>query len=413
MGGKLQSAIDHRGVLPSTPMMMMDFPIGAMPYCVFSEDAGPRRLGVGLGSDVIDLSAAAALVTSVPAPILVAERLNPLLAAGRETWRALRSELTALATSGALDAARIPQSRVRLHLAWDVSDFVDFYSSRHHAENLGRIFRPESDPLPANWLHLPAGYHGRASTVVVDGTPVRRPRGQVRGSDGVVTFRPSSQLDFELEIGVVVGGPTEMGEPVPIDDADDHLFGLVLLNDWSARDIQAWEYVPLGPFLGKSFATSVSAWVMPIDALDSVRRPGPRQDPLPLPHLQTSQQWSFDLDLEVWITPADDPDPVLVSRVNAGEGLYWTMAQQLAHLTSNGARLSTGDLLGSGTVSGPGLDESGSLLELSRGGSRPIDVGVQRRTFLEDGDEVVMRASAPTADGRVQLGSVSGVVDSA
>lgn len=390
---------------------MIDFPIGAMPYCVFSEETGPPRLGVGLGEDVVDLSAATALLTSVPSSVLTGGRLNPLLAEGRETWSSLRSELMALAASGALDSLRISQSEVRLHLAWAVADFVDFYSSRHHAENLGRIFRPDSEPLPENWLHLPVGYHGRASTVVVDGTPVRRPRGQVRGSDGVVSFGPSSQLDFELEVGVVVGDPTEMGQPVLIDAAGDHLFGLVILNDWSARDIQAWEYVPLGPFLGKSFATSVSAWVMPIDALDTARRPTPRQDPVPLPHLVTSQQWSFDLDLEVWITPADDSDPVLVSRVNAGEGLYWTMAQQLAHLTSNGARLSAGDLLGSGTVSGPGSDERGSLIELSRGGSRPIDVGVHRRTFLEDGDEVVMRAR--TDDGRVRLGSVSGVVDSA
>lgn len=388
--------------------MAIDFGSAALPYCVFSDTTGMRRLGVGVGTDVIDLAAAAATVTSVPPELVTADRLNPLLAAGKAAWAALRDELSGLVGSGRIDDARRAQDDVTLHLPWDVADYVDFYSSRHHAENLGRIFRPDSPGLPENWLHLPSGYHGRSSTVVVDGTPIRRPKGQVRSSAGLVRFEPTSRLDFELELGFVVGGRTELGEPVAIEDAAEHLFGVVLMNDWSARDLQAWEYVPLGPFLGKSFATSVSAWVTPIAALESIRTAGPAQEPVPLPHLRTSALWSWTLDLEVWIRPAGAERSSLVSRVDAAEGLYWNPAQQLAHLTSNGARLSPGDLFGSGTVSGPTPDQRGSLVELSWDGSHPIAVGDHSRSFLSDGDEVTLRAAS--RDGRIVLGPVSGTV---
>ncbi|MEX2423055.1 MAG: fumarylacetoacetase, partial [Acidimicrobiia bacterium] len=371
--------------------MVTDFPVPALPYCVFSDDTGRRRIGVGVGSEVADLSALSPGLASVPTRLVEADRLNPLLAEGRSTWSALREELVGLAESGRLDAACLPRNEVALHLAWDVADFVDFYSSRHHAENVGRIFRPESDPLPANWLHLPAGYHGRASTVVVDGTAIRRPTGQVRTDDGRVVHRPTDRLDFELELGFVVGGGTDLGVPVAIEDAADHLFGLVLMNDWTARDVQAWEYVPLGPFLGKSFATSVSAWVMPLDALEGARVPGPVQNPPPLPHLQRAAPWSLALELEVWIRPAGSPDAHRVCAVETGDALYWDAAQQLAHLTSNGARLSAGDLFGSGTVSDLGAGQYGCLLEATWGGSRTIAVGDETRVFLEDGDEVTMR----------------------
>lgn len=388
--------------------MAIDFGSGALPYCIFSDTTGMRRLGVGVGTDVIDLAAAAGTVTSVPPELVTADRLNPLLAAGEAAWTALRDELSGLVGSGRLDDARRAQDDVTLHLPWDVADYVDFYSSRHHAENLGRIFRPDSPGLPENWLHLPSGYHGRSSTVVVDGTPIRRPKGQVRSSAGLIGFEPTSHLDFELELGFVVGGRTELGEPVAIEDAAEHLFGVVLMNDWSARDLQAWEYVPLGPFLGKSFATSVSAWVTPMAALESIRTAGPVQEPAPLPHLRTSELWSWSLDLEVWIRPARAERSSLVSRVDAAEGLYWNPAQQLAHLTSNGARLSPGDLFGSGTVSGPTPDQRGSLVELSWDGSDPIAVGDHSRSFLSDGDEVTLRAAS--RDGRIVLGPVSGTV---
>lgn len=388
--------------------MAIDFGPRVLPYCVFSDTTEIRRLGVGIGTDVIDLSVAAAALTSVPPELIEADRLNPLLAAGATAWAAVREELTELVGSGRLDEARRAQDDVTLHLAWDVADYVDFYSSRHHAENLGRIFRPDSPGLPENWLHLPSGYHGRSSTVVVDGTPIRRPKGQVKTSTGLIGFESTSRLDLELELGFVVGGHTAIGEPVAIDAAAEHLFGVVLMNDWSARDIQAWEYVPLGPFLGKSFATSVSAWVTPIAALESIRTTGPIQEPAPLPHLRPSEPWSWTLDLEVWIRPAGAEQSSLVSRVDAATGLYWNPAQQLAHLTSNGARLSPGDLFGSGTVSGPSPDQRGSLVELSWGGSDPIAVGDHSRSFLEDGDEVTLRAAS--GDGKIVLGPVSGTV---
>lgn len=367
-------------------------------------------MGVGLGTDVVDLSAVAHRITSVPTAMVSANRLNPLLTAGADSWRALHHELVDLAASGVLDAARSPQREMTFHLSWNVVDYVDFYSSRYHAERVGEIFRPGSDPLPENWLHLPAGYHGRSSSVVVDGTAVRRPRGQIRAGDGTIEYAPTRMLDFELEVGFVVGGQTALGERVGIDVADRHLFGVVLVNDWSARDIQAWEYVPLGPFLGKSFATSVSAWVMPMAALADAKTPAVPQHPPALTHLRATEPWSLDLDLEVWIRPAGTDVARRVTRVNAAAGLHWTAAQQLAHLTSNGARLSPGDLIASGTVSGPEPDEGGCLLEQTRGGARPIRIGGHERTYLADGDEVTLRATAPFGDNTVSLGPVSGAV---
>jgi fumarylacetoacetase len=364
-----------------------------------------------MGTDVIDLSAAADSITSVSPDLVRADRLNQLLAAGSAAWTALREELEELVTAGVLDRWRRPQQEVSFHLAWQVADYVDFYSSRYHAENLGRLFRPDAAPLPENWLHLPVGYHGRSSTVIVDGTPVLRPRGQIRTEAGDVEFGPSRRLDFELELGFVIGGATAIGEPVPVSEADRHLFGVVLLNDWSARDIQAWEYVPLGPFLGKSFATSVSAWVMPLTALAGARVPGPQQSPEPLEYLRCGDPWALDLDLEVWLRPAGSDGGERIATVGAAEGLYWNPAQQLAHMTVNGASLTAGDLFGTGTVSGPGEDQRGSMLELAWGGSRPVRIGDTTRTFLEDGDEVTLRARSPL--GNIPLGPVRGEIRSA
>jgi fumarylacetoacetase len=292
-------------------------------------------------------------------------------------------------------------------LPFTVADYVDFYASEHHATNVGRILRPGSDPLPPSWRHLPIGYHGRAGTVVPSGTPVVRPRGQRRTPEGDVVFGPSTRLDLEAELGFVVGTPSPLGTSVPVAAFPDHVFGVCLVNDWSARDIQAWEYVPLGPFLGKSFATSVSPWVVPLAALDAARVRPPARDPQPLPYLDDSaeQPWGLDVRLEVRLNGH------VLSRPPAA-GMYWTAAQQLAHLTVGGASLRTGDLYASGTVSGRDPAERGSLLELSWGGRDLLRLpDGTTRTFLEDGDEVVISASAPGPGGStIGFGEVRGTI---
>ncbi len=282
-----------------------------------------------------------------------------------------------------------------------MADYVDFYASLNHASNVGKIFRPDAEPLLPNWRHLPVGYHGRAGTVVPSGTPIVRPHGQRRpGPDGQPGFGPSQALDIEAELGFVVGVPSTMGEPVPADAFADHVFGVTLLNDWSARDIQAWEYVPLGPFLGKSFATSISPWITPLAALRDARTPLPGQDPEPLDYLRVAEPAGYGIDLEVAINGSVVSRPPYAS-------MYWSPAQMLAHMTVNGASLRTGDLYGSGTISGPDRDQRGSLLELSWGGTEPftLDDGTTR-TYLEDGDTVTLRATA----GTITLGEVEGTI---
>lgn len=392
--------------------MIVDFPPRTLPYGVFSCGDRPR-LGAGLGAGIVDLDAEARAgrIGSVDPDLLTTGRLNDLLAAGAPTWKALREELLFREARGDLAARLLPQSGATMHLAWEVADYVDFYSSRHHAENVGRMFRPGQPPLLANWLHLPVGYHGRSGTVVVSGTPVRRPAGQYRTAGGEVAFGPSRRLDFELEVGFVLGGASRLGEPVPIGRAADHLFGVVLVNDWSARDLQAWEYAPLGPFLGKSFATSVSAWVIPLDALEAARVEGPEQaDPAPLPYLRTDHPWGLSLDLEAWMRPAGAAEEAPITAVNTAQALYWNAAQQLAHLTANGATVRPGDLIASGTVSGPEERQRGSLLELAWAGTRPLRVAGAERSFLADGDRVVLAGSAPGPHGRIPLGPVEGAV---
>jgi fumarylacetoacetase len=297
---------------------------------------------------------------------------------------------------------------VTLHLPVEIADYVDFYSSQHHAENLGRMFRPDSEPLTPNWKHLPIGYHGRAGTVQVSGTPVVRPSGQRKApTDDAPTFGPSQRLDIEAEVGFVVGTPSELGRPVPLSAFPEHVFGVCLVNDWSARDLQAWEYVPLGPFLGKSFLTSVSPWVVPLAALEAARVAPPARQPQPLPYLDdTGEPWGLDLTLEVRLNGE------LVSCPPFGS-LYWTPAQQLAHMTVNGASLRTGDLYASGTVSGPQRDQRGSFIELSWGGTEPLTLSDgSTRTFLEDGDVVTITATAPGPGGtRIAFGEVTGRVE--
>ena len=309
--------------------------------------------------------------------------LDELLPQGRGEWEHATERAVAAAEAG----NATPLEQVTPRLPFTVADYVDFYSSLEHATNLGRMFRPDSEPLLPNWRHLPVGYHGRAGTVVVSGTPVRRPQGQAKPPDAdVPAYGPSRRLDIELELGFVVGMPSRLGEPVPTGAFADHVFGVVLVNDWSARDIQAWEYVPLGPFLGKSFATSISAWVTPLALLEGRRVAAPPQDPAPLPHLRVDGDWALDIPLEVELNGD------MISRGN-GRGLYWTMPQQLAHATSNGASIRTGDLMASGTISGGERGSEGSLIELTleRRRAGPLRDRTER-TFLEDGDEVVLRS---------------------
>ncbi len=354
-------------------------------FGVFSPpDAGPR-VGWLDGDEVVDLSALGAAFR--------APSLNELMRGGRGIWD------DAVERARSHDGPRVPAAGVTLHLPFEVADYVDFFSSLEHATNSGRLFRPGTEPLRPNWRHLPVAYHGRAGTVVVSGTGVVRPRGQ-QLLDGATepVFAPTRRLDVELELGFVVGRPSRLGEPVPVDAFADHVFGVVLVNDWSARDLQAWEYVPLGPFLGKSFQTSISAWVTPLALLEERRVAAPPQEPPVLPYLEGGRDWALDLDLELELNGET------ISRGNA-RTLYWTMPQQLAHATSNGASVRTGDLLATGTISGAVHGTEGSLLELSRNGAEPIHLADgTERSFLEDGDEVVLRAGG---DG-VRLGEVRG-----
>jgi fumarylacetoacetase len=363
-----------------------DVAASTLGYGVFSTEGHGPRVGALVGGAVLDVGAA------LGDDVFFAPTLNAFMAQGPAAWHDARSRIAEAYADG---RHLLAPSQVDLHLPFAVADYADFYSSLTHAENCGRILRPGTDPLTPNWRHMPVGYHGRAGTVVVSGTPVQRPCGQRRPSPGAPPgFGPSEMLDFEAEVGFVVGVPSR--GPVRAAEFAAHVFGVVLLNDWSARDLQGWEGQPLGPFLGKSFATSISAWVTPLDALAAARLPAPRQDPAPLPYLVDAEGWGLDLSLEVAVNGVVRSRPPFAS-------MYWTPAQQLAHLTVNGAPLRTGDLLGSGTVSGPSREEWGSLLELTWGG--------RDGAFLQDGDHVVMTATAPApGGGRTRLGPVEGTV---
>jgi fumarylacetoacetase len=379
-----------------------------LPYGVFSHNGDEPRVGARIGDFVVDLAPIAAAEMRREGHVLESATLNAFMALGRPAWRTVRSWLVATLTDEAakpdLEPFLFPLADVRMHMPFEVADYVDFYCSLDHASNVGKMFRPDAEPLLPNWRHLPVGYHGRAGTVVPTGTDVRRPCGQRKApQDAAPTFGPSQRLDIEAELGFVVGTPSRMGTPVSIDDFAEHVFGVVLLNDWSARDIQAWEYVPLGPFLGKSFATSISAWVTPLDALEAARVPLPRQDPTPLDYLRGTDDAGLDIDYEVqW-------NGTVVARPPY-RSMYWSPAQMLAHMTVNGASLRTGDLFGSGTISGPEKEQRGSFLELSWSGQEPITLADgSRRTFLEDGDEIVLTATAPGTSGApITLGEVAG-----
>jgi fumarylacetoacetase len=368
-----------------------DDPFGLhnLPYGVYRAAGARPRVGVRLGDQVIDLA------LLLDDEVFATGSLNPFMAQGPERWASVRSRITEALQGEVDDAAVHRLADVTLDLPFEVADYVDFYASEHHASNLGRLFRPDApDPLTPNWKHLPIGYHGRSSSIVVSGTDVVRPCGQrLPPGESAPVFGPSVRLDLEAELGFVVGVGSPMGSPIKTGEVDGHLFGVVLFNDWSARDIQAWEYVPLGPFLGKSFASTVSPWVVPFAALDGARVTVPSQVPAPLPYLAMEQPWGLDISLEVVINGE------VVSRPPYA-ATYWSPAQMLAHLTANGAPTRTGDLFASGTVSGPGPGQQGSLIELTHGGASPIAVGDEKRGFLEDGDEVVISGFARLGDGR-------------
>ena len=414
-----------------------DFPIQNLPFGVFGRAGEPSRIGVAIGDQVLDVAAVAreGLLDTLPRELLAvcqSHALNALMALGRPALTALRARLSLLLREG--DAAPeagararllVPQADAVMHLPAVVGDYSDFYASVHHATNVGKLFRPDHPLLP-NYKWIPIGYHGRASSLVPSGTPVLRPAGQRKAPDAVApTVGPSQSLDYELELGAFVGRGNALGSPVPLVEAEAHLFGLCLVNDWSARDLQAWEYQPLGPFLGKSFATTVSPWVVTLDALAPFRAPRaarPDGDPQPLPYLEAPADragGAFDITLDAMLSTARMREaghaPVRLGRARSAD-LYWTLGQMVAHHTINGCNLRPGDLLASGTVSGPAPDALGCLLELTHRGAQPLALpGGETRAFLQDGDEVILTAFCEREGAaRIGFGECRGrVVDAA
>jgi fumarylacetoacetase len=371
------------------------FPLNNLPCGVFSVGDEELRCGVAIGDYVLDVTGLEeeGLLSLAGGPLLDVPFWNEVMGAGPAVWADLRGRLTALLAEGSADQAGVepflvPLAEVKLHLPFLVAEYTDFYAGRHHATNVGTMFRGAENALPPNWLHIPIGYNGRASSVVVSGTEVRRPWGQVKGPDHAVpSFQPSRRFDIELEMGAVVGMPSD--GPVTVAEADAMIFGYVLLNDWSARDIQAWEYQPLGPFQAKATATTISPWVVMKAALEPFRTATPPREVPLLPHLQEPGPMLYDIALEVGLRPEGGAETV-IARTNYRE-MYYSAAQQLAHHTTSGCPMTTGDLLGSGTISGPTKDSRGSLLELSWGGKEPIAIAGGTRSFIEDHDTLTLR----------------------
>ena len=390
------------------------FPLNNLPCGVFSTEGEDPRCGVAIGDFVLDVSALEeeGLLALPGAPYLDVPFWNDLMEAGPAVWAALRARLTALLAEGAPDRAMVEphlvaMARVELHLPFLVSEYTDFYAGRNHAFNVGSMFRGPENALPPNWLHIPIGYNGRASSVVVSGTPVRRPWGQVKGPDHAVpAFQPSRRFDIELEMGAVVGLPST--GPVTVAEADAMIFGYVLLNDWSARDIQGWEYQPLGPFQSKATATTISPWIVMKAALEPFRTSTPPREVPLLPHLQEPVPMLYNIPLEVGLTPEGGTETI-IARTNYAE-MYYSAAQQLAHHTTSGCPMNTGDLLGSGTISGPTKDSRGSLLELSWGGKEPIAIAGGTRSFIEDGDTLTLTGKAQGDGFTIGFGTCTGTL---
>ncbi len=404
------------------------FPIQNLPYGVFSpKSGGTPRIGVAIGDWVLDTAVLEARgFFNGPElrgkSVFAQPALNDFMALGRPAWQEARAVIQELLSADCptlrdnaplRQQSLIPMGDVVMHLPARIGDYTDFYSSREHASNVGKMFRPDKEPLLPNWLHMPIAYHGRSSSIVLDGAPVKRPWGQILPESAKTPqFAPSADLDFELEMGFFTGPGNELGHPIPVDQAEEHIFGLVLVNDWSARDIQVWEYRPLGPFLAKNFATSISPWVVTLDALTPFRTTGSRQDPEPLPYLSHPNQ-TYDIHLKVTLQTPAMAQPVSISRSNFRH-LYWSMAQQLAHHTSTGCNMRPGDLLASGTISGPTPGSYGSLLELSWRGQRPLTLpNGQSRTFLQDGDTLTLTGWCQGDGYRIGFGAVGGTVERA
>lgn len=394
-----------------------DFTIHNLPYGIYSEADGIRKAGVAIGDEIINLDylQEKGLLDelSIPDGIFCEDVLNDFMSLGKPVWTALRARLLELLDESndelksQKSAALVKQSDVQMHMPVQVGDYTDFYSSEEHATNVGIMFRGKDNALMPNWKHIPVGYHGRSSSIIVSGEPFHRPKGQTlpKDSDQPV-FGPSKLVDIELEMAFITGSASEIGESVSVADAEDHIFGMVLFNDWSARDIQKWEYVPLGPFLGKSFASSISPWIVTMDALDHFRVDGPKQDPAVLPYLEFEGKRSFDIKLDVYLKPEGGQDQLITSSNH--KYMYWNMAQQLAHQTVNGCNINPGDLYGSGTISGPTEDSYGSLLELTWAGQNPIKLNDgSERKFLQDHDTVTIKGTCEKDGIRIGFGEVT------
>jgi fumarylacetoacetase len=402
------------------------FPIQNLPFGVFRPRAGGNpRAGVAIGDQILDLSVLerGGLLHSPSFPdrehaLFDRPSLNSFMACGRKVWKAVRERVSLLLRDDEpllrddteLRREALVQIRdAEMLLPVEIGDYTDFYSSREHATNVGALIRGPQNALMPNWLHLPVAYHGRASSIVVSGTDLHRPNGQTMAEgDAGPTFGPSRTVDFELEMGLLIGTGNELGAPIPVDQATQHIFGMVLVNDWSARDVQRWEYVPLGPFLAKNFGTSMSPWIVTLDALEPFRTAGPPQDPQPLPYLRSSREAAYDVHLEVLLQRSGMRESARICRSNL-RYLYWNIAQQVAHHTSNGCNLRTGDLLATGTISGPEADSLGCLLELTKGGREPLKLpDGATRSFLKDGDRVTITGWCQADGYRVGFGEVTG-----
>jgi fumarylacetoacetase len=399
------------------------FPLENLPFGVFKPRGGEARIGVALGDYVVDLAALANAghLRAIGEPdIFARDSLNSFLELGRPAWRKTRELLQNLLSANTptlRDDKKLreqvlhQQSEVAMQLPVKIGNYTDFYSSYHHAHNVGTMLRGPENALMPNWKWLPVAYHGRASSVVVSGTEVRRPRGQIKPPDAPSpVFGPSKSLDFELETAFLIGPGNSLGKPVPIENASDHIFGLVLMNDWSARDIQAWEYQPLGPFLAKNFCTSISPWVVTLEALEPFRKPLPKQDPEPLPYLRAKNDFTFDIQLTAALQTSKMNAPRVITRTNF-QNLYWSISQQLAHHSVGGCNLQPGDLLASGTISGAAEESRGCMLELTWRGANPLKLpDGETRKWLEDGDRLSITGWCPGDGYRVGFGEVSGKI---
>jgi fumarylacetoacetase len=395
-----------------------DFTIHNLPYGIFVRDGRPTP-GIAIGDQIIDLNSSAkcGLFKDLDFSSNVFEStvLNDFIGCGKSAWSSLRKYITSELTSqGELyenrDKILVDRTSAQMCLPIQIGDYTDFYSSIEHATNLGKLFRPNSEPLLPNWRHIPVGYHGRASSIVVSGTPIKRPQGQMKPPTAEIpSFGYSKRLDIELEMAYIIGSPTKLGESISVENAEDHIFGKVIFNDWSARDIQGWEYVPLGPFLGKNFASTISPWIVTMEALEPFRCESIKQDPPVLSYLQYEGNKNFDIKLEVGITPKGDEETI-ISQSNF-KFMYWNMAQQLAHHTVNGCNVNVGDVMASGTISGRDANSYGSLIEISQGGKAPIQLKNNKtRTFLEDGDLISIRAWCQKGNIRVGFGECVGTI---